>query len=135
MRAFLRGMFCLFFGISSAVLAQDAVLKPFVLGSKGPGEVAAKVLGVIEQDLPADGAVVARAVERTGQQQFAERLPSWLDRVGSAGTLLLTLAGFLDRVVHVAGHARAAQQPGQRLGGRRVADQFQRQEHADGHRG
>lgn len=42
MRAILRGMFCLFFGISSAVWAQDAVLKPFVLGSKGPGEVAAK---------------------------------------------------------------------------------------------
>lgn len=40
MRAFLRGVFCLFFGISGAVLAQDAVLKPFVLGSKGPGEVA-----------------------------------------------------------------------------------------------
>lgn len=42
MRAILRGVFCLFFGISSAVWAQDAVLKPFVLGSKGPGEVAAK---------------------------------------------------------------------------------------------
>lgn len=43
MRAILRGMFCLFFSISSAVMAQDAVLKPFVLASKGPGEVAAKV--------------------------------------------------------------------------------------------
>lgn len=43
MRVILRGMFCLFFGISSAVLAQDAVLKPFVLGSKGPGEVAQAV--------------------------------------------------------------------------------------------
>ncbi|MBZ0127464.1 MAG: hypothetical protein K8F32_13930 [Rhodocyclaceae bacterium] len=42
MRAILRGVFCLIFGISSAVWAQDAVLKPFVLGSKGPGEVAAK---------------------------------------------------------------------------------------------
>lgn len=42
MRAILRGVFCLFFGISGAVWAQDAVLKPFVLGSKGPGEVAAK---------------------------------------------------------------------------------------------
>ncbi len=40
MRAFLRGVFCLLFGISGAVLAQDAVLKPFVLGSKGPGEAA-----------------------------------------------------------------------------------------------
>ncbi len=38
----LRGLFCLFFGISGAVLAQDALLKPFVLGSKGPGEVTAK---------------------------------------------------------------------------------------------
>ena len=43
MRAILRGMFCLFFGISSAVMAQDAVLKPFVLASKGPGEVAQAV--------------------------------------------------------------------------------------------
>jgi hypothetical protein len=42
MRAILRGVFCLFFGISSVVLAQDVVLKPFVLGSKGPGEVSAK---------------------------------------------------------------------------------------------
>ncbi|MDT3734850.1 MAG: hypothetical protein ROZ00_01320 [Denitratisoma sp.] len=42
MRAILRGVFCLIFGISSAVWAQDAVLKPFVLASKGPGEVAAK---------------------------------------------------------------------------------------------
>lgn len=42
MRVFLRGVFCLLFGISGAVLAQDAPLKPFVLGSKGPGEVAAK---------------------------------------------------------------------------------------------
>lgn len=42
MRAILRGVFCLFFGISSVALAQDAVLKPFVLASKGPGEVAAK---------------------------------------------------------------------------------------------
>jgi len=36
-------MFCFFFGISSVALAQDAVLKPFVLASNGPGEVAAKV--------------------------------------------------------------------------------------------
>lgn len=43
MRAILRGMFCLLLGISGAVMAQDAVLKPFVLASKGPGEVAAKV--------------------------------------------------------------------------------------------
>jgi len=43
MRAFLRGVFCLLFGISGPVLAQDAVLKPFVLGSKGPGEVAQAV--------------------------------------------------------------------------------------------
>ena len=43
MRAFLRGMFCLMLGISGAALAQDAVLKPFVLGSKGPGEVAQAV--------------------------------------------------------------------------------------------
>lgn len=42
MRAILRGVFCLFFGISSAVWAQDAVLKPFVLASIGPGEIAAK---------------------------------------------------------------------------------------------
>jgi len=35
-------VFWLFFGISSVALAQDAVLKPFVLASKGPGEVAAK---------------------------------------------------------------------------------------------
>ncbi|MCQ3925627.1 MAG: hypothetical protein DPW12_15995 [Rhodocyclaceae bacterium] len=42
MRAILRGVFWLFFGISSVALAQDAVLKPFVLASKGPGEVAAK---------------------------------------------------------------------------------------------
>ena len=46
MRAILRGVCCLFFGISSAVLAQDAVLKPFVLGSKGPGEVTAKAEAV-----------------------------------------------------------------------------------------
>ena len=32
MRAFLRGMFCLMLGISGAALAQDALLKPFVLG-------------------------------------------------------------------------------------------------------
>ena len=43
MRAFLRGMFCLMLGISGAALAQDALLKPFVLGSKGPGEVAQAV--------------------------------------------------------------------------------------------
>lgn len=43
MRAFLRGMFCLMLGISGAALAQDALLKPFVLGSKGPGEVAQTV--------------------------------------------------------------------------------------------
>jgi hypothetical protein len=42
MRAILRGVFCLFFFISGTALAQDAVLKPFVLASKGPGEVAAK---------------------------------------------------------------------------------------------
>ncbi len=42
MRAILRGAFCLFFFISGAALAQDAVLKPFVLASKGQGEVAAK---------------------------------------------------------------------------------------------
>jgi hypothetical protein len=36
-------VFCLLFGISGPVLAQDAVLKPFVLGSKGPGEVAQAV--------------------------------------------------------------------------------------------
>jgi hypothetical protein len=36
-------VFCLFFGFSGAVLAQDAVLKPFVLGSKGPGDVAQAV--------------------------------------------------------------------------------------------
>lgn len=41
MRAFLRGVFCLFFLIGG-VHAQDALLKPFVLASKGPGEVAAK---------------------------------------------------------------------------------------------
>lgn len=43
MRAILRGVFCLFFGISGVALAQDAVLKPFVLASKGPGEVAQAV--------------------------------------------------------------------------------------------
>mgnify|MGYP003487627777 CR=1 FL=1 len=43
MRAFLRGMFCQMLGISGAALAQDALLKPFVLGSKGPGEVAQAV--------------------------------------------------------------------------------------------
>ncbi len=42
MRAILRGVFCMFFFISGTALAQDAVLKPFVLASKGPGEVAAK---------------------------------------------------------------------------------------------
>lgn len=42
MRVFLRGLFCLFFFICGAVLAQDVVLKPFVLGSKAPGEVAAR---------------------------------------------------------------------------------------------
>ena len=42
MRGFLRGVLCLFFCISSAVMAQEAVLKPFVLASKGTGEVAAK---------------------------------------------------------------------------------------------
>ena len=41
MRAILRVMFCLLFGISGVVLADEAVLKPFVLGSKGPGEVVA----------------------------------------------------------------------------------------------
>lgn len=43
MRAFLRGVLCLCLGISGAALAQDALLKPFVLGSKGPGEVAQAV--------------------------------------------------------------------------------------------
>ena len=44
MRAILKGMFGLLCVIgASAALAQDAVLKPFVLGSKGPGEVAQKV--------------------------------------------------------------------------------------------
>ena len=43
MRAFLRGVLCLWLGISGAALAQDALLKPFVLGSKGPGEVAQAV--------------------------------------------------------------------------------------------
>lgn len=43
MRAILRGIFCLLLAVGTgAVLAQDAVLKPFVLGSKGPGEVAQK---------------------------------------------------------------------------------------------
>lgn len=42
MRVILRGVFCLFFFISSAVQAQDAVMKPFVLASIGPGEIAAK---------------------------------------------------------------------------------------------
>lgn len=44
MRAILKGMFGLLVVMGSgAALAQDAVLKPFVLGSKGPGEVAQKV--------------------------------------------------------------------------------------------
>ena len=43
MRAILKGMFCLLYVIGAgAALAQDAVLKPFVLGSKGPGDVAQK---------------------------------------------------------------------------------------------
>lgn len=42
MRYILRGVFCLLWCIGGAALAQDAVLKPFVLASKGPGEVAAK---------------------------------------------------------------------------------------------
>lgn len=46
MRAILRGLYCLFFCFSSAVPAQDVPLKPFVLGSKGPGEVAAKAEAV-----------------------------------------------------------------------------------------
>ena len=44
MRAILKGMFGLLCVIGAgAALAQDAVLKPFVLASKGPGEVAQKV--------------------------------------------------------------------------------------------
>ncbi len=44
MRSVLRGVFCLLFAAAAgSVLAQDAVLKPFVLASKGPGEVAQKV--------------------------------------------------------------------------------------------
>ncbi len=58
MRTILRGMFCLFFGIGGAVWAQDAVLKPFVLGSKGPGEVAAKV-DAVKASLAQHGFTVA----------------------------------------------------------------------------
>ena len=44
MREILRGVFCLFFVLgAAAVQAQDALLKPFVLASKGPGEVAQAV--------------------------------------------------------------------------------------------
>ncbi|MCZ7655824.1 MAG: hypothetical protein M5R42_18490 [Rhodocyclaceae bacterium] len=58
MRAILRGVLCLFFGISSAVLAQDAVLKPFVLGSKGPGEVA-QAVEVAKTKLTQNGFTIA----------------------------------------------------------------------------
>lgn len=44
MREILRGVFCLFFVLgAAAVQAQDALLKPFVLASRGPGEVAQAV--------------------------------------------------------------------------------------------
>ena len=44
MGAILRGVFCLLLAIGTgAALAQDALLKPFVLGSKGAGDVAQKV--------------------------------------------------------------------------------------------
>ena len=46
MRTMLRTLLCccaLFVGGTAATLAQDAVLKPFVLASKGPGDVAQKV--------------------------------------------------------------------------------------------
>ena len=58
MRAFLRSLFCLWFGISGAVLAQDAVLKPFVLASKGPGEVAARA-DAVKAALAQNGFTVA----------------------------------------------------------------------------
>ena len=44
MRAMLRTLFCLLLSLGAgAGLAQDAVMKPFVLASKGPGDVAQKV--------------------------------------------------------------------------------------------
>ena len=44
MGAILRGVFCLLLAVGTgAALAQDAVLKPFVLASKGAGDVAQKV--------------------------------------------------------------------------------------------
>jgi hypothetical protein len=47
MRAMLKGMLGLLVVIGAgAALAQDAVLKPFVLGSRGPGEVAQRVEAV-----------------------------------------------------------------------------------------
>jgi hypothetical protein len=43
-RAILKGIFCLLYVIGTeAALAQDTLLKPFVLGWKGPGEVGQKV--------------------------------------------------------------------------------------------
>jgi hypothetical protein len=44
MKAIFRALACLLLiGAASATIAQDAVLKPFVLGSKGQGELAQKV--------------------------------------------------------------------------------------------
>ncbi|MEZ5615163.1 MAG: hypothetical protein R3E35_08115 [Rhodocyclaceae bacterium] len=44
MREILRGALCLFFALGAAAAqAQDVLLKPFVLASRGPGEVEQKV--------------------------------------------------------------------------------------------
>lgn len=59
MRGFLRGVLCLLFGLAAAsACAQEAVLKPFVLAAKGPGEVAAKAEAV-KAALAQQGFVVA----------------------------------------------------------------------------
>lgn len=43
----LRGVFCLLLAVGTGpAMAQDTVLKPFVLGSKGPGDVAQKAEAV-----------------------------------------------------------------------------------------
>jgi len=52
-------VFCLLFGLSAAsACAQEAVLKPFVLAAKGPGEVAAKAEAV-KAALAQQGFVIA----------------------------------------------------------------------------
>ena len=58
MRAALRGLLCLWFAATGAALAQDAVLKPFVLASKGPGELT-QAVDVTKTKLMQNGFTIA----------------------------------------------------------------------------